>query len=250
MKYVTRAHLPPSTPEWILEIIEKSPHGGWFVPFQITPGHPLLEEGFVTCFACGREFHEGEYAFVQPFFDGETKRWVATHRLCMAKQLGVDHLIDKTPLARFYMGHGTDGKGRTLEVVLAFSDEDMEEVHDYIQWLFPLPEPSKAQPRTPVMTEADLELFRTDEAIRANVLRSFNRWVDFMEGTTHWLRPRDHNHLRITRIIRFLTLIGMGEEAELIYHDACGMMLEVGILSDQTRWFWSEARKPNPGWLR
>ena len=42
----------------------------------------------------------------------------------------------------FLEGKTPDHRGRTLSMVLAFSDERAEQTHDYIQWLFPLDEPS------------------------------------------------------------------------------------------------------------
>jgi len=129
-------------------------------------------------------------------------------------------------------------------------DIALESGHDWVQWMFPLPEPSKAQPSSPVMTEADITVFRTDPVVRANVDRALTRWMKFMEGNTHWCRERDHNHLRITRIIRFLTLIGNEDDAEQVYHTACGMMIHKGDgLPETTKGFWSEARKENPAWL-
>jgi hypothetical protein len=49
-------------------------------------------------------------------------------------------------LLDFYRGVGADTEGRRLEDILAWPDDDLEEVHDFIQWLFPLPEPSRASP--------------------------------------------------------------------------------------------------------
>ena len=152
-------------------------------------------------------------------------------------------------IVAFYRDGGT-GAGRTFEHVLAMDDIALESGHDWVQWMFPLPEPSKAQPSSPVMTEADITVFRTDPVVRANVDRALTRWMKFMERNTHWCRERDHNHLRITRIIRFLTLIGNEDDAEQVYHTACGMMIHKGDgLPETTKGFWSEARKENPAWL-
>ena len=57
--------------------------------------------------------------------------------------------MPETPILRFYGSGGTDHAGRTLEEILAWDDRHLEEVHDYIQWLFPLEEPSRANPCTP-----------------------------------------------------------------------------------------------------
>ena len=42
----------------------------------------------------------------------------------------------------FYSGTEPDHRGRYLHEIQRWSDDQLEKVHDYIQWLFPLPEPS------------------------------------------------------------------------------------------------------------
>ena len=87
--------MPPGTPIWILEIIWNGPHGGWFTPFEITEGHPLID-GW-RCLYCHDPFDAGEgKAFVQPFTreDG-TSIWVATHHGCMAQALGLVDQVDR-----------------------------------------------------------------------------------------------------------------------------------------------------------
>lgn len=54
----------------------------------------------------------------------------------------------------FYLGTGTDHRGRTLWQIVQKSDAWIEETHDYIQWLFPLSEPSQFNPHAPILTEA------------------------------------------------------------------------------------------------
>lgn len=43
------------------------------------------------------------------------------------------------PIVDFYSGKATDTSGRTLREIHAWNYHDLENVHDYIQWLFPLP---------------------------------------------------------------------------------------------------------------
>ena len=150
-----------------------------------------------------------------------------------------------TAILDFYRGTGTDAQGRTLEDVLAFDDIQMERVHDYIQWMFPLPEPSRAQPQSPVLTEADLEVFRGSQELKGQVTLALRRFTAFLVATEEWKRPRDHNHLRLSRILRFLTLIEMPSVAQRLHH-------YVRIHSDarqDTRWYWQEARKAEPSYL-
>ena len=64
--------------------------------------------------------------------------------------------VTETPIVRFYRGTGFDARGRSLDEVLAWDDERLEDVHDYIQWLFPLDEPSQFTPHAPLLTAESL----------------------------------------------------------------------------------------------
>lgn len=116
------------------------------------------------------------------------------------------------PLHAFLAGTGRDGAGRRLADVLAFGDARIEGVHDFIQWCFPLAEASRAVPGAPVLTPADAEAIRTDAAARAGLTAAAARMARFYEDTDGWLRPYDHNHLRITRILTALRDL-IGDEA-------------------------------------
>lgn len=130
----------------------------------------------------------------------------------------------------FYAGRGQDGSGRTLREVLGWPDRRLEEVHDYIQWLFPLPEPSGANPSAPVLDPETIARFHADDALRARLGEAFERMLafygfaqregtivraeDFEQHARDWLTPGNHNHLRITRMLRSLRVLGLGGEAE------------------------------------
>ena len=119
-------------------------------------------------------------------------------------------------LTDFYFGQGR-GAGRLFEDIMAFTDEEMESTHDYIQWIFPVPEPSKWQPQSPVLTEEDLEMFRGVGAPTGRKFRATLMFMRFLSNNEHWRTPGNHNLLRITRVLRFLTLVDMSEEAEIIH---------------------------------
>ena len=83
-------------------------------------------------------------------------------------------------LLDFYRGQATDSEGRWLRDIWTWDDDELESVHDFIQWLFPLPEPSRFNPDAPLLTEADITAFRGDEQLRANLRRSFERVLTFL----------------------------------------------------------------------
>jgi hypothetical protein len=123
------------------------------------------------------------------------------------------------PLHAYLAGTGRDSRGRLATEVLAFSNEQLEEVHDYIQWLFPLPVRSSAQPDAPVLTETEIEAIKADPQARDILKRATERMLRFYADTTWWLKWQNHNHLRITRIIRSLRLL-MGAAAAQHFHNA------------------------------
>jgi len=83
-------------------------------------------------------------------------------------------------LVNFYRGKRTDSEGRLLTEIWEWGDDRLEAVHDFIQWLFPLPEPSAFNSRAPRLTQEDIAAFQSDLLLRSNVLRSFGRLLTFL----------------------------------------------------------------------
>lgn len=119
-----------------------------------------------------------------------------------------------SPIVAFLEGEGADSRGRTVFDVLAMDNDALERTHDYIQWLFPLDEPSMAVPDAPVLTPEDVRAIRESPLAPCALAAATDRMEIFFRRTAEWLRPHDHNHLRITRIIRSLRLLRGHEEAD------------------------------------
>jgi len=117
-------------------------------------------------------------------------------------------------ITAFLEGEGPDARGRTLFDVLAMNDAALERNHDFIQWLFPLREPSGAVPDSPVLTDAEVEAIRNSVMAQCALSAATDRMDAFYRATHDWLMPNDHNHLRITRIIRSLRLLAGDELAD------------------------------------
>ena len=112
-----------------------------------------------------------------------------------------------SPIVAYLSGEGADSAGREVFEVLAFDDPAIEQVHDFIQWMFPLRERSGAQPNAPVLTDEDVEAIRESMAAQAALAAATDRMAIFYYRNGHWLTATDHNHLRITRIIKSLRLL-------------------------------------------
>ncbi|MBN9026887.1 opioid growth factor receptor-related protein [Kaistia sp. MMO-174] len=139
----------------------------------------------------------------------------------------------ESALVRFHAGVATDSEGRRIAEILAWGDDDLERVHDYIQWLFPLPERSGFNPYAPILTPSDIAAFRERADLRTSLHRALQRLLafygfaevktedgleisrtaEFPQKARNWLRPGNHNLLRISRILRALTLLGLEREA-------------------------------------
>ena len=118
-------------------------------------------------------------------------------------------------IRNFLRGDGPDGRGRRLAEVLAFDDDRIERVHDFIQWLFPAArKASRAVPGAPVLNVAEADAIRADAAALAGLRAALDRMTAFYQDTDDWLTGYDHNHLRITRIIGAVgALLGPGDTA-------------------------------------
>lgn len=165
-----------------------------------------------------------------------------------------------TPLLAFYLGSHPDHRGRTLAHILGKDDDWLEGVHDYIQWLFPLDEHSRAVPGSPTLSRADVEAFRTDSRLRQHMLDALRRMLGFYglrvcddgavtkapnwaERKSNWFTHPTHNSLRITRILKSLALVGLESEAARLQAcllDLCASEADCGIPA-ASQAFWRQA---------
>src|SRR3954463_3005118 len=127
-------------------------------------------------------------------------------------------------LLRFYEGAGTDDRGRRIDEIWRFTNDELETVHDYIQWLFPLAERSAFNHGAPLLDDETIDEFANNETLHRNVEHSLRVMLDFYglaiagaeilrvptftERSRNWLRPGNHNFLRLTRMIKSLKLLG------------------------------------------
>ena len=165
----------------------------------------------------------------------------------------------------FYDGTEPDHRGRYVHEIQQWPDGQLEAVHDYIQWLFPLPEPSGFNVAAPVLSRESIQEFRRrpdlQEKLRISFLRLMNfyglearsgeritvtRAPNFATEATVWLSPGNHNHLRITRILRCLSLLGLEAEAKAFFDRLSEIYQDeqnkpVPAISDETMRYWREA---------
>jgi hypothetical protein len=171
--------------------------------------------------------------------------------------------MTQSRITRFYAGDGLDDRGRSLADLQAQSLDELEYNHDYIQWLFPLPERSSANPSAPLLTAADLAAFAASLALRDNLLRSLavllrfyglelrdtpagfevRRAQTFAQRSKVWLTPYNHNFLRLTRILRSLSLLDCASHAAALFQCLEDIYREShAIIGAETFRYWKSAQ--------
>jgi hypothetical protein len=165
-------------------------------------------------------------------------------------------------LPDFYSGRSPDCHGRYVHDLQSQSFDDLESVHDYIQWMFPLSEPSAYNENAPLLSPSDIATFRRDERLRCALLQSFAVMLKFYgidlterDGFVRmtsaptfpsrskiWLHPGNHNFLRITRILRSLCLLGCRNHATALFEWLRTLYAKFApVIGEETFEYWSRA---------
>ena len=142
----------------------------------------------------------------------------------------------------FLEGKTPDHRGRILTILLQQSDHQAEATHDYIQWLFPLDEPSHSVNGTPVLTELDIDEIKESSLAQTNLTKSARWFLGFLQRNQHWVTKYDHNHLRITRVIKSLRLLASDKAADE-FKDKVFEYLgdDLNLIDPKARSFWNSA---------
>ena len=145
-------------------------------------------------------------------------------------------------LVDFLNGTCPDHQGRYLRDIWDFDDKVIEQTHDFIQWMFPLTEKSMSVPGIPTLSAKDVEAIRTSEVARANLEKSAQWYLGFLQRNDHWIKSYDHNHLRITRAIKSIRLLVHDTLAdEIKYKIKLLLDGKISSVSEKSREFWANA---------
>lgn len=144
---------------------------------------------------------------------------------------------DESKLIGFYSGAISDDRGRRLADIHCWSFDELEDTHDYIQWLFPLRKHSPVNPSAPVLDSEVIAAFRSRQDLQDAVVRSLETMLrfygfelersgdeprvrcsrQFEARASNWMAPGNHNHLRITRILTCLRTLGLSKHAKALF---------------------------------
>lgn len=128
--------------------------------------------------------------------------------------------------------------GESLLDLRKFDNQDLEARHDYIQYMFPSPEPSGANPDAPVATIEDANAFAENQKLKDELLLNLNRMLIFWDfemesGSDGSIKfslskkfnskkakqvilrnnSKFHNFLRLTRVVKSLFFLGLPQYA-------------------------------------
>ena len=136
---------------------------------------------------------------------------------------------------------GCDFKGRTLEQIWRYTDEEIEQIHDYIQIVFPLNKPSTSIFHGHYLDDDNaVGRIKTNKSIKQNIIKSSEWFLSFLKRNESWKNQYNHNHLRITRIIECLRLIVSDEKANEFYKNILELSYDKKI-NKITLDFWGNA---------
>jgi hypothetical protein len=94
-----------------------------------------------------------------------------------------------------------------IQDIWDLSDEEIENTHDFIQWLFPNDKPSRYNLAAPVLSEQDITDIKKSKKAQTNLKYSANWFLNFLDRHSYWIDKHDHNQLRIKRIKKCLRLL-------------------------------------------
>jgi len=141
----------------------------------------------------------------------------------------------------FLCGTGTDHCGRTLAELRTMDFDDMERLHNFIQWMFPTDEASRFNSEAPLLTLELQQQFADSPVLQEEVKQNLFCFCNFLglalqygeDGSAtiveaaHFFDRWDvcwrgrfgmnHNWMRISRVLACLGLCGLLKEQEALF---------------------------------
>ena len=114
----------------------------------------------------------------------------------------------------FLEGKIRDYEGRYLRDIWSFDDTKIENIHNFIQWIFPLDQISKYVPSSPVLIDEEILEIKQSSVAKENLILSKQWFYGFLERTSKWELEKNHNHARISRMIKSLKLLHSEDAAK------------------------------------
>lgn len=170
-------------------------------------------------------------------------------------------------LIDFYTGNGTDATGRTFDDIMSFKDDELEETHDYIQWLFPTEQASKAQPNSPLLDRETIAVLKNNLTFLNRYQLALKKIFDFwglryshrpcardlelnkLTFRREWMEYGEHNQLRIARVLESTRLLGFENTTQSLFLMLLNFVASAAVhdhdLTAKNVAFWYQAASGN-----
>ena len=158
------------------------------------------------------------------------------------------------------MKTGKTHLGEGIETIWKYNDHEMEDKHEFIQWLFPTNESSRRNEHgLPVLTHNEIETFKSCNTCKENLKKSLGMMLTYYGLTrtnyntisrdigrwdtrrNQWFKPNNHNFDRISRIIRSLGLLGLTNERDLLYACVTDLQQYYPSITGDSYKYWTAA---------
>lgn len=147
----------------------------------------------------------------------------------------------------FMLKDSQDPFGRTRKLILLFSEEQLENTHNYIQWLFPTFTQSNFNDTSPVLDEKFINSLENKNKICQLLQEHFDLMYNFYFNPKtlrpyHWLSKNNHNFLRITRMLLCLKYFNYNFNYRNIMEELSFLKEDFpDIITDNTFSYWIAA---------
>lgn len=161
-----------------------------------------------------------------------------------------------TQLIKFYTENGKDHAGRVFGDLIQFNNKELEDCHDYIQWLFPTETRSQFNLDTPTLDQEtavalfDNEVFhvRFQESIKVMLAFWGFKCSNSLSGLflpkhsiQNWMLLDDHNLLRMTRFMESCRLLGYQQVATKLFEVLLALANSTTFITIENIFYWYHA---------
>ena len=134
------------------------------------------------------------------------------------------------------IGHPRYG---SYEVIISNGDEFWEKTHDFIQWIFPLNESSRFNRESPILDDSSIQQLLALRQTEQKLSLAVDRYKSFLQSHKKWRSGYDHNHMRISRVIKCLRLLLGDQSANAFkYWVASELGDDIDKIHSESRRYW------------
>jgi hypothetical protein len=123
----------------------------------------------------------------------------------------------------FYLNDASNGRP-TYDQVMAATPEWIEGTHDWVQRAFPNFEPSEIVSDAPVLDEFTLIILK-DSHVQARIYSLVFKYLNHYAHISDESRL-PHNNRRVTRLIKFLIMLGYEDAAKTVFMTCRSLLYE------------------------